>query len=210
MHKNKGIFANLLYKLCQPFKEMKNNAMQDLAFFLNQPITTRRLVLEPLVGAHADLLFEPLCDMRIYRWINAGIAADIAELRTIWQRNESRISPNGDEIWLNWAIRLRNDGPYIGKLDAELDSPSMVTNIGFILFPEYWGGGFATESLQATITDLSNKGILFMRASVAKPNIASARVLEKAGFTRVSAAADRQDTCEYSLVIPKRLIYKDS
>lgn len=177
---------------------MNSNLTQDLAFELNRPIASRRLLLEPLVAAHADKLFDSLCDKRIYRWIAAGIPTDVAELRTIWQSNESRISPDGDEIWLNWAIRLGNDGPYIGRLDAELNNPSNVTNIGFMLFPGYWGCGFATESLSAAVTALMKKGILFIRASVAAPNIASARVLQKAGFVLASIDS-RQNICEYTL-----------
>jgi ribosomal-protein-alanine N-acetyltransferase len=88
----------------------------DLAVRLNEPIETQRLQLEPLLAAHSDILFNPLCDQKIYRWIESGGPKDLDQLRAKWKRNESRMSPDRKEAWLNWAIRLRNDGPYIGKL----------------------------------------------------------------------------------------------
>jgi RimJ/RimL family protein N-acetyltransferase len=175
----------------------------EFASVLNRPIRTHRLSLEPLVAAHADILFCSLCDERIYRWIEAGGPKDLNQLRAKWERNESRLSPDGNEVWLNWAIRLGNEGPYIGKLDACLDSPIRATNVGFVFFPEYWGYGYATEALLAVKTVLVGNGIVFMRATVAAQNIASARVLEKAGFIPGNLVTDEIDTREFIFKMPK-------
>jgi [ribosomal protein S5]-alanine N-acetyltransferase len=185
---------------------MKHNLTQDFGLLLNLPITTQRLALEPLVAAHADILYKSLCDERIYRWIESGGPKDLSLLRLKWRQIETRLSPDGKEVLLNWAIRLKNDGPYIGKLDAQLDSPTNATNVGFVFFPEYWGHGYATESLLAVRTVLAENGISFMRATVSTPNIASARVLEKAGFIRGDLVADEIDTHEFTLAIPKESI----
>ena len=181
---------------------MTNSITQDFALVLNRPIRTHRLSLEPLVAAHADILFCSLCDERIYRWIEAGGPKDVNQLRTKWKRNESRLSPDGNEVWLNWAIRLGNEGSYIGKLDACLDSPIRATNVGFVFFPEYWGYGYATEALLAVKAVLVENGISFMRATVATQNIASAHVLEKAGFIAGNMVADEVDTREFILKMP--------
>jgi RimJ/RimL family protein N-acetyltransferase len=176
---------------------MKSKIQEEFALLLNGPIRTQRLLLEPLVAAHADILFDSLCDERIYRWIESGGPKDLSQLRSKWQRSEARLSPDGDEAWLNWAIRLEKEGPYIGKLDAELDSPINVTNVGFVLFPKYWGYGYATEALLGVTTVLVAHGITRMRATVSTPNMASARVLEKAGFTRGNLVTDEIDTYEW-------------
>ena len=181
---------------------MENRIQKEFAWALNRPTKTQRLVLEPLVAAHADILYSELCDERIYRWIESGGPKDLTQLRSKWQRNESRLSPDGNEAWLNWAIRIKDNGPYIGKLDAELDRPENVTNVGFVLFPKYWGLGYATEALLSVKSLFSINGISFMRATVATPNIASARVLEKAGFVRGNMVADEIDTYEYTITIP--------
>jgi RimJ/RimL family protein N-acetyltransferase len=176
---------------------MKSKIQEEFALLLNGPIRTQRLLLEPLVAAHADILFDSLCDERIYRWIESGGPKDVSQLRSKWQRNEARLSPDGDEAWLNWAIRLEKEGPYIGKLDAELDSPINVTNVGFVLFPKYWGYGYATEALLGVKTVFAAHGITRMRATVSTPNMASARVLEKVGFTRGKLVTDEIDTYEW-------------
>ena len=75
-----------------------------------------------------------------------------------------------------------------------------------MFFPEYWGYGYATESLLAVKTVLTKNGIAFMRATVATPNITSARVLEKAGFIRGNLVADEIDTHEFTRAIPKESI----
>jgi [ribosomal protein S5]-alanine N-acetyltransferase len=172
---------------------------QTFALHLNRPIRTPRLSLEPLMGAHADILFDALCDKRIYRWIDSGGPKDLHELRSKWLRNETRLSPDGSEAWLNWAIRLEDTGAYIGKLDAELDRPNNVCNVGFVFFPVYWGSGYATECLLAVKDLFIAAGVKFMRATVASPNIASARVLEKAGFMRGGLVADEIDTYDFNL-----------
>lgn len=183
---------------------MTNNITQDFALVLNRPIRTHRLSLEPLMATHADILFFPLCDERIYCWIEAGGPKDLNQLRTKWKRNEIRISPDGNEIWLNWAIRLGLEGSYIGKLDACLDSTIRATNIGFVFFPEHWGSGYATEALLAVKAVLVEHGISLMRATVATQNIASAHVLEKAGFIPGNLVANEIDTREFILTIPKK------
>ena len=105
---------------------------KEFASRLNSPIRTQRLMLEPLVAAHADILFDSLCDERLYRWIESGGPKDVAQLRSNWQRKEARLSPDGNRAWLNWAIRLETEGLYIGTLDAELDSPIRAPNVGFV------------------------------------------------------------------------------
>ncbi|MCX5727988.1 MAG: GNAT family N-acetyltransferase [Nitrospirae bacterium] len=78
-------------------------------------------------------------------------------------------------------------------------------NIGFVFFPQYWGNGYATEALLAVIGALRINGISSMRATVATPNIASAHVLEKAGFVRGNLVADEIDTYEFTLTLPKEV-----
>lgn len=173
----------------------------EFARSINASLQTSRLSLEPLVAAHADLLHPALRDPRIYRWIDAGAPADLAELRSKWRRNETRLSPDQREAWLNWAIRLAPAGAYIGKLDATLSSPTHVSNLGFVFFPAYWGHGYATESVTAVITALAARGVLTLRATVAAPNTASARVLEKVGFIRGELVQDEANTYSYTFTL---------
>ncbi|MBS4058360.1 MAG: GNAT family N-acetyltransferase [Bacteroidales bacterium] len=56
--------------------------------------------------------------------------------------------------------------------------------LGYWVGKKYWGRGIATAAVEGVTEDaFENKGIKRVFASVFAPNIASARVLEKAGFT---------------------------
>ena len=59
-------------------------------------------------------------------------------------------------------------------------------SIGYRLLEEKWGQGIATEALGLVTEDLlTRRNILLITASVMPENKASARVLQKNGFTRV-------------------------
>jgi RimJ/RimL family protein N-acetyltransferase len=155
----------------------------DVLRALNASIATPRLHLSPLTAAHAAAMFIPLQDDAIYRWISATPPSSLEALRERWTRNESRVSPDGTEAWLAWAVQRTSDGVHIGKLDVCLDATSTVTNLGYILFPAFWGQGLATEAVVAVVEHLIGLGVTRLVATVTVGNEASARVLTRAGFT---------------------------
>ncbi len=154
----------------------------DVLRALNAPIATPRLRLEPLTAAHADAMFLPLQDDAIYRWISATAPSSVQALRERWARLESRVSPDGREAWLNWAVQRTSDGAYVGKIDVSIDDANTATNVGYIFFPAFWGQGLATEAVVAVVDHLIDMGITRLVATVTAGNAASARVLTKAGF----------------------------
>jgi [ribosomal protein S5]-alanine N-acetyltransferase len=157
---------------------------------LNPPLVTSRLQLEPLLASHADALFAPLQDERIYRWISALPPTDIDKLRRTWSRNEPRLSPDGTEAWLNWAVRRTSDAAYIGKLDAAVNATNVVTNFGYLFFPDFWGQGYASECTRAMVEHFTRHGLLEVYAFVTRGNEASERALLRAGFSRTRILPD--------------------
>lgn len=154
------------------------------ASLLNAAFRTDRLILEPLTADHADLLWRPMQDPRIYRWLSLRPPVSVVWLRERWGGRESRLSPNGDEAWLGWAVRRQRDGLYVGKADANVDEGNVATNVGYLFFPGDWGRGFATEATRGIALHLEAQGVTELRATVTVGNAASGRVLEKAGFVR--------------------------
>lgn len=163
---------------------MKTKISPSYAKQLNMPLATNRLIIEPICGAHADSLFGLMQDEAIYQWISARPPKSIDQLKSWWAQRESRLSPDENEAWLNWAVRRISDGAYVGKLDAEIDCMNVATNIGYLFFPDYWGKGYASESVLEIINHLSKNGVSKMLATVTLGNEASYRVLEKNGFIR--------------------------
>ncbi|HEX2735698.1 MAG TPA: GNAT family N-acetyltransferase [Polyangiaceae bacterium] len=157
----------------------------ERASSLNAPIVSERLLLEPLVGAHADALFDQLLDPRIYTWISLQPPGDKEQLRRSWHARESRLSPSGDEVWLNWALRRKQDGLYLGRCDATVDLAGVATNLGSVIFPACWNQGYASEAVRTVVGHLAANGIHEVRAYVTRGNTASEKVLLRSGFVRM-------------------------
>lgn len=152
------------------------------ALKLIAPISTPRLVVEPLLGAHAEELFGILHDPRTQTWIPAPKAATVAELRESWTRGESRCDDDGLEARLAWAIRAKENCQLVGKIDANVADTRWATNVGYVLAPRVWGNGFATEAVFSVVDHLFALGIKGCHAYVMPGNDASCRVLLRAGF----------------------------
>lgn len=155
----------------------------DFAHQLCANLETPRLLLLPRIGAHADAAFGPLQDEAIYRWISMDRPGDAESLRARWTRLESRLSADGTEAWPTWAIIARRNGALVGQVDAVVDDDCVCTNLGYFLFPHFWGQGFATEAVRAVADHLISYGIRQLVATVTVGNHASAGVLKKAGFS---------------------------
>jgi RimJ/RimL family protein N-acetyltransferase len=80
------------------------------------------------------------------------------------------------------AITRRSDGALIGEVDAVVDDNIVCTNLGYYLFPDFWGQGYATEAVRAIADHLVQQGVERLVATVTVGNMASAQVLKKAGF----------------------------
>jgi RimJ/RimL family protein N-acetyltransferase len=155
------------------------------------PIETPRLLLEPRGERHAEAFFQPLQeDQALYRWISMQPPNSLAELRARWRRIEDcPMSPDGQcALWLCWAVRRKSDGRYLGQVDAEIILAAEgvrleASNFGYYFFSTYWSCGYATEAVRAATQQLINThGVQRLVATVTVGNIASARVLQKAGF----------------------------
>src|ERR1051325_6683249 len=83
-------------------------------------LETDRLLLEPLCEHHAKHLFPLLADSRIYAFIPQDPPASLDELQTRYKQLEIRHSPDGNELWLNWAIYLKAEEQYAGIAEATI------------------------------------------------------------------------------------------
>ncbi|MFC7536920.1 GNAT family N-acetyltransferase [Sphingomonas sp. GCM10030256] len=76
------------------------------------------------------------------------------------------------------------NGKVIGKLGCW-----QLPEVGYLLDPEVWGRGFATEAMQAFAARRRALGSPELTADVDPRNIASRQLLERCGFSETGSAA---------------------
>ena len=155
-----------------------------------QVIETERLRLEPLQPDHAARLLVLLQDPRIYRYIPQEPPASHALLMQRYQQLASRLSPAGDQAWLNWAVSLPATAEYIGQLEATVFE-DQTAYLAYLFGTAFWGQGYATEACTRIIQLLfDDYGVTQIKAEVDTRNTASLRLLERLGFTRIGYQAN--------------------
>ena len=139
-------------------------------------LNTKRLRLEPLDAAHAADLFEPLRDVRLYRYYAGQPPKTVEELRVRFTLLATRRSPDGSETWLNWVARL-HDGEVVGRMQATIRSGYAL--IGYDVFVPHWRRGYGKEAVSAVLEFLEEQcEVKLVRAIVDSENEASIGLLE--------------------------------
>lgn len=141
-------------------------------------IVTERLILrhareDDLEAMHA-ILSHPVA----MRYWSTLPHADIAQTRE----------------WLADMIATREGTDFVVEFDGRVIGKAgcyRLPEIGYILHPDVWGRGFATEALSAVATHIfANHPVDALRADVDPRNAASIRLLERVGF-KPSGSAKR-------------------
>jgi RimJ/RimL family protein N-acetyltransferase len=155
-----------------------------------QTLHTSRLVLEPLVAAHADALYPVLCDPRQFEYLDQGAPTSLEALRERYRKLESRRSGDGLEHWLNWAIVRRGGGDAdpIGFVQSTVQQDGRAW-VAYEVAHALWGQGLATEATRAMVEHLiAHYAVTQCMATVDQRNERSWRLLERLGFVRADAA----------------------
>jgi RimJ/RimL family protein N-acetyltransferase len=141
------------------------------------------LVLEPIVRAHAVALFDALQAPELYTFIPHDPPKSLETLQARYERWAERQSPDGTEIWLNYAIFSQADDAYLGTVQATCMASG--TYLAYDVFPLYWRRGVARDACSALISHLFSAYTMdTVSALVDTRNEASWRLLEALGFKR--------------------------
>lgn len=152
-------------------------------------LRTPKLTLEPLRASHAAEMFEALSNPSHYTFIPQDPPASLEVLRQRYERLESRRSPNGRELWLNWAVRLET-GEAAGLIQATC-YPDGRAAIAYELFLAFQGRGIATYAVRTMLKHL-HEDLPLTKASalVDTRNMKSIGLLERLGFVRTRFIKD--------------------
>ena len=112
----------------------------------------------------------------------AAQTADVLKAAYTEMLDGCRQHPDQWEWYAIWMIE-RKDGTHIGEICFKGIDAAGTAEIGYGIASEYEGCGYAAEAVSA-ITDwaLQQPGVTCIKAETDEANIASQRVLQKAGF----------------------------
>jgi len=146
-------------------------------------IATERLVLRRFRAADAPTLAAYRSDPRVARYQAWTAPFPLERARELVAAFEA-----GDPErpgWFQYAIERTEDRAHIGDVGVALHDNRMQAEIGFTLAPAYQRRGYATESVRGVLDHLFRVRALHkVSAEADARNIASARLLERVGFTR--------------------------
>jgi RimJ/RimL family protein N-acetyltransferase len=150
-------------------------------------LTTERLILRRLTEADIDQLVELDSDPEVLRYINGGTPTPREVIR-------DEILPRflayyeRDDGFGYWATVERSTGEFLGwfTLRPEEEGDPGVASLGYRLRQSAWGKGYGSEGARALIRKgFTELGVQRVVATTYEHNVASRRVMEKAGMKLV-------------------------
>ena len=144
-------------------------------------LETDRLLLRPFCREDAEVVFscwESEPDVAKYMfWTSHN---DI-------QKTKEWISFELEQItsdnWFRWAVVLKDTNELMGTGLIYFEEEYNLFEIGYNFGKQYWGRGYATETMQAVISFAKNTlGVKEFVGRYAKENPASGNVMKKLGF----------------------------
>jgi RimJ/RimL family protein N-acetyltransferase len=151
---------------------------------LAAPLTTERLLLEPLRVEHADEMAPLLDDPRLHAYIG-GCPATLGELRARYGRLTGGRSPDGAARWCNWVIRRRDTSEAAGTVQATITAQDdgTVAEIAWVVASKHQGHGYAREATRAMVAWLRELGVDAVIAHIHPDHRASIAVARAVGLT---------------------------
>lgn len=159
---------------------MPNDFATDAGPPLPETIRTERLVLRRPRASDADDVFAYASDPEVTFHMDWPMHTDVAQSRAFLEQSEDRWTTGGEALW---AITLAGDDRLIGMIAIRPHGHK--ADFGYVLARPHWSRGIATEAARAVIAETFRlPGIVRIWATCSTDNIASRRVLEKAGLER--------------------------
>ncbi|QCR31262.1 GNAT family N-acetyltransferase [Lysinibacillus sp. SGAir0095] len=157
-------------------------------------LETERLILREITENDANSIFEYLSDPEVMKYygLQPFEAVKDALDEISWYQ-----SIFNEQTGIRWGITLKHEDKVIGSCGfLNTVSNHYRTDIGFELSKEYWGQGIASEAMNEIIQyAFEQTDIQRIQALIEPPNIASQKMVERAGFLREGLLRKYEYTC---------------
>lgn len=143
-------------------------------------IATERLTGERLTEAHRGEVHRMHQDL--HTMATMGGVRSLEETDACLAANLSHWETHGFGVWI---LREKETGAVVGRgvLRAQAFDDRPETSVGYALFAEHWGKGYATETARSLVEiGFSTLECTSLVAVTLPHNVPSQRVLAKAGF----------------------------
>lgn len=143
-------------------------------------LATERLDLDPWRPGDRTWFARLATTPEVVRYIADGALWDDARIDAFLERQRSGFDEHGTSTF---PVTYRETGAKIGFCGAQVVSPPVEIDLGWWLFPAWWGRGLATEAARAVVARAFGElGLPFVR-SIAQPgNAASIGIMRKLGM----------------------------
>lgn len=141
--------------------------------------------------AHATEL-APLPDDTSLHEFTGGAPLSAAALADRYRRLAARRSPDGDQLWGNWVIRIRATGTAAGIVQATLPAGGYVAvpaEVAWVVVRAAQGQGYAKEAARSLVAMLQESGWT-VAAHIHPGHLASQRVARAAGLSSTTDVRD--------------------
>ncbi len=152
-------------------------------------LETTRLSLEWIIEAHASELCDLFSDPELHRFVPLEVPTLEQQMERCkrWAKGQS---PDGKELWLNWAARDKNSGKIVGHFQAGVKDDG-IASIGYVVARDFQRKGLALEALQAVFYFLhKDLAVREVKAWSDTRNQASHQLAQKLGMTKVDQIKD--------------------
>ncbi len=150
-------------------------------------LETERLIFRRFTADDVDLIAGLDADPAVMRYITGGRSTPRDEIRDDYLPAWLSYYERGDRYGF-WAAIEKPTGAFLGwfHLRPQPDDPDDEPELGYRLIASAWGRGYATEGSRALIRRaFADFGVRRVYATTMVANVASWRVMERAGLRRV-------------------------
>jgi ribosomal-protein-alanine N-acetyltransferase len=150
-------------------------------------LTTPRLLLRPVEKDDQQKVFEGFSHPKVTKFFDITYATfEDTVVQIEWYKKNH-------ETGLGYAWVVSNiEHPFMGVFSIyRIDNTNKRCELGYWLFPEYWGKGYAAESINAILQFVENDLKLHRIAAEVEPeNTDSITLLDRLGFEREAFLRD--------------------
>lgn len=145
-------------------------------------LTTPRLTLRRMMVVDTDDMYEYACRQDVTKYLTWRPHPDRDYTREYLQYLGNRYAAG---MFYDWAVIYEPDCKMVGTCGfTSFNCSADSAEVGYVLNPDYWGKGIATEALKRVLQfGFEDMGLHRIEARFIEENERSRRVMEKVGMT---------------------------